>query len=126
MITGLRTNTSQWVYEHYLVYLHLCIADSDCLICEEEFEHIRKAALPALDMSRAKSLIKEVHTFYLYQEDRERRESIVSMAPRFLRTESVRTRVLNQLEGTTNKSSESEERMMLYYIRQTIGLLAKA
>ncbi|MCU0428672.1 MAG: hypothetical protein MUF42_01755 [Cytophagaceae bacterium] len=123
MIAGLRTSTSQWVYEHYLVYLHLCIADADCLICEEEFESIRKAALPALDIQRAKSLIKEVHTHYLYQEERERRDSIVSLAPRFLRTESVRNRVLNQLETTANKNSESEEQMMLNYIRKTIHLL---
>lgn len=113
--------TLQWAYEHYFVYLHLSIADSDCVICENEFEKIRNAVFPTIDASRASRLIKEVYMEFLAHNEDEKKRTISEMAPKYLRTPSIRHRVLENLRGIVNKDDESEEQIMFRYIEKAIN-----
>jgi hypothetical protein len=113
--------TIQWAYEHYFVYLHLCIADSDCVISENEFEKIRSAVFPTIDRERAEKLIKEVYIEFLGHNDFEKKETIKNLAPKYLRTASVRQRVLQNLKSLANKDEECEEQIMFRYIEQAIA-----
>ena len=113
--------TIQWAYEHYFVYLHLCIADSDCVISENEFEKIRSAVFPTIDRERAEKLIKEVYIEFLGHNDFEKKETIKNLAPKYLRTVSVRQRVLQNLRSLANKDEECEEQIMFRYIEQAIA-----
>jgi hypothetical protein len=112
--------TVQWAYEHYFVYLHLCIADSDCVICDNEFEKIRNAVFPMIDAERAAKLIKEVYIEFLAHNDAEKKKTITELAPKYLRTSSIRQRVLDNLRGSINKDEESEEQIMFAYIQNAI------
>lgn len=113
--------TIQWAYEHYLVYLHLCIADSDCVICENEFDKIRSIVFPSIDVARASKLIKEVYIEFLAHNDQEKKNTIVELAPKYLRTISICQRVLKNLEASVNKDEESEEQIMYKFIEGAIG-----
>ncbi|HSZ24546.1 MAG TPA: hypothetical protein VK766_02450 [Cytophagaceae bacterium] len=112
--------TIEWAYEHYFVYLHLCIADSDCVICDHEFEKIQKAAFPNIDAERGKQLIKDVYLEFLAHNDYEKKMVIKELAPKYLRTSSIRTRVLQNLQCLVNKDEESEEQIMFRYIEKAI------
>ena len=112
--------TVQWAYEHYFVYLHLCIADSDCVICDNEFEKIRNAVFPSIDAERAAKLIKEVYIEFLAHNDVEKRKTITELAPKYLRTPSIRQRVLDNLAKTVSRDEESEEQIMFSYIQKAI------
>ena len=112
--------TLNWAYEHYLVYLHLCIADSDCMICENEFDQIKKTAFPAIDASRAGQLIKEVYLEFLSHNELEKKSNIMNFAPKFLRTEFVKKKVIDNLEKIVRKDEECEEQQMFKYIRRVI------
>ncbi len=112
--------TTQWAFEHYFVYLHLCIADSDCVICEDEFDRIRNAVFPNIDAERARKVIKEVFIEFLAHNDSEKKETIKNLAPKYLRTESVRQRVLQNLGSTLNCDNECEEQIMFQFIKVAI------
>lgn len=112
--------TVQWAYEHYFVYLHLCIADSDCVIRENEFEKIRNAVFPAIDAERAAKLIKDVYLEFLAHNEGEKKKTISELAPKYLRTPSIRQRVLENLKRTISKDEESEEHIMFSYIEKAI------
>jgi hypothetical protein len=112
--------TIQWAYEHYLVYLHLCIADSDCVISESEFVKIRSAVFPTIDAGRADNVIKAVYIEFLAHNDSEKKEIIINLAPKYLRTASVRQKVLQNLNCIANKDEECEERIMFRFIKKSI------
>ncbi len=113
--------TTQWAYEHYFVYLHLCIADSDCVICANEFEKIRNAVFPTIDAERAVKLIKEVYIEFLAHSDSEKKKTIKELAPKYLRTSSIRQRVLDNLNCIVNTDEESEENIMFRFIEKSIA-----
>lgn len=113
--------TLDWAYEHYFVYLHLSIADSDCVICENEFEKIRSAVFPTINADRAARLIKEVYLEFLAHNEDEKKKTISEMAPKYLRTPSIRQRVLDNLKCIVNKDDESEEQIMFRYIEKAIN-----
>jgi hypothetical protein len=113
--------TIQWAYEHYFVYLHLCIADSDCVICENEFEKIRTSVFANIEEARATKLIKEVYIEFFAHNEQEKKEIIKNLAPKYLRTPSIRQRVLRSLSLMITKDEESEEQIMFRYIEKAIG-----
>ena len=113
---------STWVYEHYLIYLSLSIADSDCMISDKELEKIQCRAFPTIDTGRCTTLIKEVYKEFWSHTESERRDYIKLNASRFLRTDSVRVRVIQHLEELIeNKDEESEEYLMFRFIRKIIN-----
>ena len=113
--------TVQWAYEHYFVYLHLCIADSDCVICENEFEKIRNAVFPNIDEARAGKLIKDVYIEFLSHNDSDKKKTIKELAPKYLRTASICQRVLKNLASHLNREEDSEEQIMFKYIEKAIS-----
>lgn len=116
--------TTTWVYEHYLIYLYLCIADCNCVITDNELEDIRSKAIIAIDYSRCDSLMKEVYYEFRSHTEEEKREYIKENALRYLRTDSIRQRVISNLEESIqDKSHDSDEVIMFRYIRMVINSL---
>jgi hypothetical protein len=116
--------TTTWVYEHYLIYLYLCIADCDCIISDNELEEIRNKAILSIDYCRYDSIMKQVYYEFRAHTEEERREYIKQNALKYLRTESIRQRVIQNLEANVqDKSPDSEEQVMFRYIRMVINNL---
>jgi len=113
--------TLSWVYEHYLTYLYLSIADCDCLISGKELSSIKEKAFKALDPSRCDLLIKEVYYEYRSHTETEKRNYIAENAVKYLRTDAIRQRVISELELLVNKDQESEEYVMFRFIRKVIN-----
>ena len=114
--------TKKWVYEHYLIYLYLCIADSDCIISDEELGEIRCKAFRALDENRCSLLIMEVYKEFRSHTDEEKRTYIKANAAKYLRTDSIRQKVINDLESNIHeKDEDGEEHVMFRYIRLAIN-----
>jgi hypothetical protein len=113
---------TNWVYEHYLIYLHLSIADSDCIISQKELEDIRCKSFPLLEPGRCNILIQDVYREFWSHTEEERREYIRKNAARFLRTDSVKNNVIRHLEDLIkDKDEESEEMVMFRFIRKVIN-----
>jgi hypothetical protein len=113
--------TTTWVFEHYLIYLYISIADCDCIISDKELSNIRLNAFKALDPERASILIKEVYIEFRSHTPEEKRNYIRENASKYLRTESIRTKVIEDLLHVTNTDEESEEQVMFRYIRKVIN-----
>lgn len=116
--------TSTWVYEHFLMYLYICIADVDCLISDKELNMIQHRVLSNLDKNRCSKLIAEVFKEYRSHTDEERKEYIRNNVPRYLRTDAVRRKVINNLSDIlpSDQSTDSLEQVMFRYIRRIINV----
>jgi hypothetical protein len=113
--------TTTWVFEHYLIYLYISIADCDCIVSDKELDNIRLNAFKALNPERATPLIKEVYIEYRSHTPEEKRNYIKENAAKYLRAESIRTKVIEDLHQLTNTDEESEEQIMFRYIRKVIN-----
>lgn len=116
--------TSSWVYEHFLMYLFICIADVDCLISDSELSTIQNKALANIDKQRCTKLVSEVFREYRSHTEDERKEYIKENVPKYLRTESIKQRVINSLSEIITDHSDSEdlEQIMFRYIRKIINV----
>ncbi len=116
--------TSTWVYEHFLMYLHICIADVDCLISDKELNMIQHRVLSNLDKNRCSRLIAEVFKEYRSHTEEERKEYIRNNVPKYLRTDAVRRKVINNLSEIlpASQSDDSLEQVMFRYIRRIINV----
>ena len=113
---------TNWVYEHYLIYLHLSIADSDCIISQKEMDEIRCRSFPMLDPSRCNILIHDVYQEFWSHTEEERRDYIRKNAAKFLRTDSIKNKVIQHLENLIlDKDEESDEYVMFRFIRKIIN-----
>lgn len=113
-----------WAYEHYLFYLCLSIADTDCVISESDTTRIKNELFPNVDSNRLKSLQQEVFNEYLVHSEDERMEFIAEYAGRFLRTPVIRARVISQLENISGKHDENNPAWIMFrYIRKVINTL---
>lgn len=112
---------THWVYEHYLIYLYLCVADANCIISNIELSRIQQKAFKNLDEDRCSKLISEVFREYRSHSQEERKEYIRDNVNRFLRTDSIRKKVIGQLEETITEKSDSGECVMFRYIRRIIN-----
>jgi|SRR6185437_541951 len=113
--------TLTWVYEHYLTYLYLSIADCDCIISDKELNTIKEKAFKCLDATRGERLMQEVYFEYRSHTERERRNYIAENVVKYLRTDAIRQRVITDLEAVVNKDQESEEYVMFRFIRKAIN-----
>ncbi|MFL5728158.1 MAG: hypothetical protein ACJ75J_01620 [Cytophagaceae bacterium] len=113
--------TTGWVFEHYLIYLYISIADCDCIISDKELDNIRLNAFKSLNEERASLLIKEVYIEYRSHTPEEKRNYIKENAAKYLRAEAIRNKVIEDLHNITNEDEESEERIMFRYIRKVIN-----
>jgi len=113
--------TIEWAYEHYFVYLHLCIADSDCIITDQELSRIQSSVFPHIDKERASSIIKKVYLEFIAHNDVEKKDLIKNLAPKYLRTLSIRKKVLDNLKSILSPDEECEEQQMYKYIENAIS-----
>src|SRR4051812_22865818 len=113
--------TTTWVFEHYLIYLYISIADCDCIVSDKELESIRLNTFKALDPERATKLIREVYSEYRSHTPQEKRNFIKENAAKYLRAESIRNKVIDDLHHLANTDEESEEQIMFRYIRKVIN-----
>lgn len=113
---------SKWVYEHFLAYLYLSIADSDCTISDSELENIKTKAFKTMDENRCSLAVKEVYKEYRSHNEEERRDFIRNNIQKYLRTNAIKQKVIQDLEATVHKKDEdSVEYIMFRYIRKTIN-----
>lgn len=118
------TITSAWAFEHYLLYLCLCIADSDCCISDQDLESIRCEAFKSWEKERVRSLYQTVHNEYIYHSDKEKLQIIHDMAPQFLRTEIIRKKTLDHLDHLVEDHDPDSEAEVTYrYIRKVVNSL---
>ncbi|WMJ74260.1 hypothetical protein RCC89_13940 [Cytophagaceae bacterium ABcell3] len=113
--------TSEWVYEHYYIYLHLSIADSENIISDSDLEAIRAKIFSYMDDERGENLIKEVLKEFRSHSETERRDFIKDNASRFLRTDTIRQKVICDLEKIASGDEDGEEQVMFRYIRKVIN-----
>jgi kynurenine formamidase len=113
--------TTSWVFEHYLIYLYISIADCDCIVSDKELDKIRLNAFKALNPERTSVLIKEVYHEYRSHTPEEKRNYIKENAAKYLRTESIKTKVIEDLQHLTDADEDSEEQIMFRYIRKAIN-----
>ena len=113
--------TYTWVYEHYLTYLYLSIADSDCIVSDKELDNIQCSAFKSLDKDRCNILVKEVYREFRSHTEQEKRDYIKDNAGKYLRTDSIKQKVIGNLEELVNKEEDSEEQIMFRFIRKVIN-----
>ncbi|MDF2457414.1 MAG: hypothetical protein K0R51_3407 [Cytophagaceae bacterium] len=115
---------SGWVYEHYLFYLFLCIADCDCFISDEEVQEIKQEAFKHWPSESISALYKSVHTEFISHSEEEKTKFISDNAGHFLRTPIVRKKAIQHLEKmVSNQDGDNEEYVMFRYIRKVINNL---
>jgi hypothetical protein len=116
--------TLNWAYEHYLYYLSLCIADTDCLVSEDDTKQICKEMFSKVEPSRLKTLQSEVYNEFLLHSEIERMNFIANNAAQFLRTPIIRTKVIDQLRLISGEDCESNPAWIMFrYIRKVINTL---
>jgi hypothetical protein len=114
--------TASWVYEHYLAYLFICIADVEAILSIEQLENVRKRVFKNFDSDRCSRLVQEVFREYRSHTESERKAYIRDNVSRFLRTDNIRQRVINELSSVTSPDEDNLGQVMFRYIRKTINL----
>lgn len=107
------------------MYLYICIADVDCLISDKELNTIRDRVLSHLDEERCLKLCSEVFKEYRQHTEEERKEYIKENVPKFLRTDSIKRKVINDLADTVPENTinnDGLEQVMFRYIRKVINV----
>jgi len=113
-----------WVYEHYLYYLCLCIADTDCIVSDKDEKKIQCEIFKSVNPTRVKYLQQEVYREFLIHSEKEKMEFISQNAGRFLRTPIIRQRVITQLEQFSGKEDENNPAWVMFrFIRRVINNL---
>lgn len=116
--------TLNWVYEHYLYYLSLCIADTDCLVSDNDTKQICTEMFSKVEASRLKALQREVYNEFLLHSEIERMNFIADNAAQFLRTPIIRSKVINQLRQISGEDCENNPAWIMFrYIRKIINTL---
>lgn len=117
-------STLNWVYEHYLYYLCLCIADTDCVICDQDTKQIKSELFQRIDSDRLVLLQKEVYNEFLLHSENERMDFISENAPTFLRTQVIREKVIAQLKHISGEEDENNPAWIMFrFIRKVINTL---
>jgi hypothetical protein len=116
--------TQHWVYEHYLFYLSLCIADTDYLVSDEDTKRISTEMFSHVDEERLKTLQHEVYNEFLMHSEIERMNYIADNAAHFLRTPVIRAKVIEQLKHISGEDYENNPAWIMFrYIRKVINTL---
>lgn len=117
-------STLNWVFEHYLYYLSLCIADTDCIVTEEDTQRITTEMFTCVDANRFKILQKEVYNEFLLHSEDERMDFISFNAAQFLRTPAIREKVIVQLQHISGEEDENNPAWVMFrFIRKVINNL---
>jgi hypothetical protein len=116
--------TLNWVYEHYLYYLSLCIADTDCLVSDQDTKQIKSELFQCVDTDRLVLLQKEVYNEFLLHSEQERMDFISENAAQFLRTPIIREKVIALLQHISGEEDENNPAWIMFrFIRKVINNL---
>lgn len=117
-------STLNWVFEHYLYYLSLCIADTDCIVTEEDTQRIATEMFNCVDANRLKLLQENVYNEFLLHSEDERMDFISQNAAQFLRTPAIREKVITQLQHISGEEDENNPAWIMFrFIRKVINNL---
>ncbi|WP_018344887.1 hypothetical protein [Cytophaga aurantiaca] len=117
-------STLNWVFEHYLYYLSLCIADTDCIVTKEDTQRITTEMFNCVDANRLKLLQEVVYNEFLLHSEEERMDFISQNAAQFLRTPAIREKVITQLSHISGEDDENNPAWIMFrFIRKVINNL---
>lgn len=114
--------TNNWSYEHFVIYLYLCIADSDYNITDDEIEEIHGKVSKTLENGNYMKAITEVLREFKNHTDYEKTDIIANYASHYCKNEEVRSKILADLEDVMEADGiiKSVEMIMFRYIKKTL------
>ena len=117
-----KNQTKNWQYEHFVIYLYLCIADSDYNISDDEIEEIHGKVSKTLNSGNYMKTITEVLREFKSHTDYEKTDIISSYAGKYCVEEEVKEKVLKDLEDVMEADGiiKSVEMIMFRYIKKTL------
>ncbi len=115
---------NNWDFNHFMIYLYLCIADSDYNITDDEIEEIEKKLQNNLlkDGEDSKKMIAEVLKEFKQHTDYEKTAFINENVKAYCTEESVKRKIITGLEDIMAADGviKSVEIIMYRYIKKTI------
>ena len=117
-----KDQTKNWDYEHFVIYLYLCIADSDYNISDDEIEEIHQKVSKTLNNGNYMKTITEVLREFKNHTDYEKTDIIGSYASKYCTSETVKDKILGDLEDVMEADGiiKSVEMIMFRYIKKTL------
>ena len=114
---------NQWKFEHFLIYLYLCIADSDYNITDDEIEEIEsKLSSSILEKKDYSQTIAEVLREFKNHTDYEKTAFITENVPIYCTDDDIKKKIIKGLEDVMAADGiiKSVEVIMYRYIKKTI------
>ena len=117
-----KNQTKNWKYEHFVIYLYLCIADSDYNISDDEIEEIHDKVSKTLNSGNYMKTITEVLREFKNHTDYEKTDLISTYAEQYCKEESIKEKILKDLEDVMEADGiiKSVEMIMFRYIKKTL------
>ena len=117
-----KEQTKNWQYEHFVIYLYLCIADSDYNISDDEIEEIHDKVSKTLNSGNYMKTITEVLREFKNHTDYEKTDLVSNYAEKYCKDENVKNKILKDLEDVMEADGiiKSVEMIMFRYIKKTL------
>jgi len=117
-----KEQVKNWKYEHFVIYLYLCIADSDYNITDDEIEEIHDKVSKTLDGGSYMKIITEVLREFKNHTDYEKTDIININVPIYCKDGSVKEKILKDLEDVMAADGivKSVEMIMFRYIKKAL------
>lgn len=117
-----KEQVKNWKYEHFVIYLYLCIADSDYNITDDEIEEIHGKVSKILEGGNYMKTITEVLREFKNHTDYEKTDIINENASLYCKEESVKEKILKDLEDVMEADGivKSVEMIMFRYIKKAL------
>lgn len=111
-----------WEYEHFVIYLYLCIADSDYNITDDEIEEIHDKVSKTLETGSYMKMITEVLREFRNHTDYEKTDIINENALLYCKEPNIKNKVLKDLEDVMEADGvvKSVEMIMFRYIKKVL------
>lgn len=114
---------SDWNFNHFVVYLYLCIADADYNITDDEVDEIEnKLQNSLLEGVECKKIISEVLKEFKNHTDYEKTSFISKNVGIYCSTNDIKEKIIKGLEDIMSADGviKSVEVIMYRYIKKTI------
>jgi len=117
-----KEQVKNWGYEHFVIYLYLCIADSDYNITDDEIEEIHDKVSQTLESGSYMKTITEVLREFKNHTDYEKTDIINENAVLYCKDEAVKNKILKDLEDVMEADGivKSVEMIMYRYIKKSL------
>lgn len=114
---------NNWVYEHFVCYLYLCIADADYNISDDEIDKIHEKISRSLKHGKNYiKIIAEVLNEFKNHTDYERTDFINKNVKKYCIDSNTKSKIISDLEEIMEADGiiKSVEMIMFRYIKKTI------